>query len=387
MITITREELYEEVWKKPITTLATEYGLSDVGLAKVCKRHSIPMPGRGYWTKKAHGKKLPKKPKLPKLSDKHNHLLSVQIHPKDNIHQQLPIIDEITAFEKDETNKITVDFEADLTHPIVIKTAKSLKSSKENHKGLHEPKAKNCLSISICRDSIDRSLHIMDALLLALDERGATYTTVHDRYYDADLLAVVLDGISLIIKLEENVKRVKHIFSEAEERRVARDHWYRFKLPEYDYIPTGELTLKLDSAWRYDGRKSWSDAKVQRIENHLNDFIITLQKAAIKLRQLDEEDKQREFKRKLAKQKKQEFELAKSEEQKKFDNLLKDCENWHLSQQLREYIDAIKHKSIPKNNDTNTKDWIEWATTHANRLDPTIPSQNSILDYESVAQI
>ena len=48
---ITRKELYAQVWSTPIRTLAANYGLSDVGLAKICKRLAIPRPPRGYWAK------------------------------------------------------------------------------------------------------------------------------------------------------------------------------------------------------------------------------------------------------------------------------------------------------------------------------------------------
>ena len=46
---ISVEELYQLVWEQPIHALAKEFGLSDVGLAKVCKRHNIPRPERGHW--------------------------------------------------------------------------------------------------------------------------------------------------------------------------------------------------------------------------------------------------------------------------------------------------------------------------------------------------
>lgn len=46
-----REELHELVWSKPMQKLAEEYGLSDRGLAKICERHLIPVPPRGYWAK------------------------------------------------------------------------------------------------------------------------------------------------------------------------------------------------------------------------------------------------------------------------------------------------------------------------------------------------
>lgn len=39
--TVTREQLYEQVWEMPMSQLAKEYGLSDVGLAKICKKLDI----------------------------------------------------------------------------------------------------------------------------------------------------------------------------------------------------------------------------------------------------------------------------------------------------------------------------------------------------------
>ena len=48
-VKLTREELYKKVWSRPMRTLAREFGLSDVGLKKTCRRHNIPTPGVGYW--------------------------------------------------------------------------------------------------------------------------------------------------------------------------------------------------------------------------------------------------------------------------------------------------------------------------------------------------
>ena len=49
--TFEREKLYDLVWSRPIRVLATEFNLSDVGLAKACKRANIPRPPRGHWAK------------------------------------------------------------------------------------------------------------------------------------------------------------------------------------------------------------------------------------------------------------------------------------------------------------------------------------------------
>jgi ankyrin repeat protein len=63
-----REEIYQEIWSEPIQHVAKRYKISDVGLAKVCKKLNIPRPGRGYWAIKAAGKTTPKRPPLPELS-------------------------------------------------------------------------------------------------------------------------------------------------------------------------------------------------------------------------------------------------------------------------------------------------------------------------------
>lgn len=60
-----REQLYEEVWAEPMLKVALRYGVSDVALAKTCRILNIPLPGRGYWAKKAAGKPVPQRPQLP----------------------------------------------------------------------------------------------------------------------------------------------------------------------------------------------------------------------------------------------------------------------------------------------------------------------------------
>ena len=60
--TLSRQELYEKIWSTPIHKLAKEFRLSDVGLAKLCKRHAIPRPGSGYWRRTETGQMLPRTP-------------------------------------------------------------------------------------------------------------------------------------------------------------------------------------------------------------------------------------------------------------------------------------------------------------------------------------
>ena len=62
--TFTRQELFDLVWSAPTRTVAKQLGISDVGLAKACRRANLLLSPRGYWAKIAAGKKA-EKPQLP----------------------------------------------------------------------------------------------------------------------------------------------------------------------------------------------------------------------------------------------------------------------------------------------------------------------------------
>lgn len=55
-MTVTREELFEEIWAEPMTTVARRHGVSSNYLARVCFRMGLPRPCRGFWAKLAAGR-------------------------------------------------------------------------------------------------------------------------------------------------------------------------------------------------------------------------------------------------------------------------------------------------------------------------------------------
>src|SRR5688572_487201 len=68
LTSLSRQELYDQVWQTPVRKLAEQFGVSDVGLAKICKKHGIPRPPVGYWARVAFGKRVKRTP-LPDLDD------------------------------------------------------------------------------------------------------------------------------------------------------------------------------------------------------------------------------------------------------------------------------------------------------------------------------
>jgi hypothetical protein len=55
---ISREELHDLVWSKATRTVAKEFGLSDVGLAKVWRKLGVKKPPRGFWARVASGARV-----------------------------------------------------------------------------------------------------------------------------------------------------------------------------------------------------------------------------------------------------------------------------------------------------------------------------------------
>ena len=62
---VTREYLHQLVWESPVSEVASRFGVSDVGLAKACRRAAVPIPPRGYWAKLEAGKWIDPAPLLP----------------------------------------------------------------------------------------------------------------------------------------------------------------------------------------------------------------------------------------------------------------------------------------------------------------------------------
>ena len=123
-IRLTRAELYEKVWATPMRTLGQEFGMSDVGLAKVCRKHNIPVPPVGYWRRKETGYKVTQ-PLLPAAEDGREHLdiyITERLRP------------EFEELARHAPPKIGIP--PDISHPLVLRSEKLLDRGKLNQRGL-----------------------------------------------------------------------------------------------------------------------------------------------------------------------------------------------------------------------------------------------------------
>lgn len=125
-----RETLYKEVWAKPLQHVAKRYGVSDVALAKACRKLGVPLPGRGYWARVAAGHEL-ERPPLPPLEDgQPEHLYS---HYREKVDKAPSYGEEAVRLlerEKDPAFAVTVCDAPTDPHPLVQEAAKILRKGK-----------------------------------------------------------------------------------------------------------------------------------------------------------------------------------------------------------------------------------------------------------------
>ncbi len=237
-VRLTREELYEQVWSEPMSKLAQRYGLSDVGLAKICRRLRVPVPYRGYWRKKEVGQTARRTP-LPTLRPSlAPELREVALLPRPNSAEaeETGPVAEQEHFESMPENCITVAEVLESPHPLVAQTVAALRRAKQDEQGYLRHKATSYLAVRVTLDSADRAMCILDALLRALDARG--FATMI-RAGDHPTTVVRIREEELSIAIEERIKRV-------ERTRPARRgrHGSAWAYPQYDWEATGQLALK-----------------------------------------------------------------------------------------------------------------------------------------------
>ncbi|WP_354601223.1 hypothetical protein [Uliginosibacterium flavum] len=152
-----RTELYEEVWSDPVTVVAARYGLSDVGLAKICKRWQIPLPSRGYWAKVKAGRVMARVA-LPPLSKPP--VIPVSIKKISDTEQAQKAMKRKTASEiRRNVSQENPEQESTQRHPLVLAAAKCLSKANPSPKGLLSA-PEEVLHLAVTQSSLDRALDL-----------------------------------------------------------------------------------------------------------------------------------------------------------------------------------------------------------------------------------
>ena len=363
---VTRTTLYDQVWSTPMARLSKEYGISDVALAKICKRLKVPYPRRGYWRRKETGKSV-KQPPLPPYSDPAKQAVTIYptIRPDDLEPASEETTQRITAEQAPE-QKIEVPDRLGKTHRLLSGQLTEWRSASVDEYGAIRSGSLRQLNIRVSPQHLSRAVRIMNALFFALETRSHQ-VGIQDGYKKT--LGVRIDGYPIEFGLEEKFQRIER----SRDKTNPQDSW---RYHRYEYISTGTLILKI-SEWGADGlQKTWSDGKTTKLENCLNDFIVGLLEVAeaVKVRRLKQE--QEEQLRREAERRRQEEAIRRQEELARLEALDQEAANWAKAQQLRSYLSALKNMLTTKHGaiqpGSQADQWLIWAHQHADRLDPLV---------------
>ena len=362
-----RNVLYDQVWSKAVIHVAKEYGLSDNGLRKICKKLKVPLPKVGYWVKRKHDKRV-HRPPLQAYKGPDSITVARDIHGQLELEREgLFEYKKLIAYEKTPENQITVSGTIESLHPIVERTYKSLKAAKFDSKGLVFPRAKRCIFTYVSTENIERAVTILDAFVKALESR-----TFQLRFLDEGRSSILrVCGEDFVMSLEEKVRRYERPLTTEESRQ--KNDWLNYRSPEYEYEATGRLELRIEGRG-YGYRKRWADGKKQRVETILNSFLIGLVKAAIRIKDWREKiERERQEWQERERQRQDEL-RRRREEEERTKNLLDQVRQWKQCSDIRAYLAALEtalnQSGISLRDDEEKREWIQWAYRKVAEHDP-----------------
>jgi len=359
--TINREELYEKVWTAPLRDVAKEYGLSDVGIAKICKRLGVPRPPQGHWARIQHGHAVARPP-LPACQPG---------TPDQFVVDDEPRVDEPCA-PRPPAPKLPVAEKLSKPHPMVRKLLVLL-TDDFRLRGTRVVRYPGQATLRVSEAHQDRAARILDAICHWLSDSGHA-VTITDLPGDGrhHMLAVGRGEMVFRISLIERLKQIDHIPT-AKEKADATRHSF-MGAPRIDLVPTGKFALEFLQVGQWSHvYGTWKDGR-RTIEEQLGEAVlrvpeIFLDLAEAKRARAEAADRER----KAA--------LMREQEAKRDRNnaaLVQDLDEmigrWQHAQRIREFVSLAEPAILgaPSGDQSGRRAWMEWARAHADSIDPMV---------------
>jgi len=297
-----------------MTTNAAELNVGYFSLIAFARSLCLPMPRAGHWMKKEVGK-APPTPEYPAdpLLDAENIQLPVpkarrpskpaptrvKAPPDPEVCDAeapavVPLAEE-TALEIDSLPAVAIDAEVG-EHKKVASTRAAIQKSRSTDRVSTGGRGK--FRLLVAPTSGERACSVLDKLVAAVEAKGWSLDSTEQGY------AIVADGETVGLMIEEKLDRVPHIVTAAElkekaeydrkcvlaDRGIGYRPWREPPIPEHDYVPNGELVLKFDREYDAGGaRRTYSDGKRQRLEALIPAMIDTLEEWAVAVKRRREE--------------------------------------------------------------------------------------------------
>jgi hypothetical protein len=190
----------------------------------------------------------------------------------------------------------------------------------------------------------DRAMRILDALIRAFERRSfrIAVDTENKKH-----MCVSVNDEPVEFVLFEKVKQESREMTPDERR----ERFWSTSDMVHTYHPTGRLSLQILDYRGDFARRTWTDGKKQRLEGCLNDFIIVLLKTSDAIKQQRREREKARHKYEILQRERAEKLRMIQEEEKRISRLEAEVTNWHLSQRIRRYVEAVRAAAADDNSD------------------------------------
>lgn len=410
-ITLSRQQLYDEIWQVSVAGVARKYNLNYSKLIAKCKEANVPFPSSGYWTKKNLGKdvtdevvalppsdeenvelllagaKVEKKKKIAFMEQKVKEILGDEVIALVvEAAEENDIEDTVLMFLENEEKKRVLQVASALSvrdkkrlHEQLIKYRNSMTEWKrkvkeaQNQRGYNprynkldnEPTFFN----EISEESQQRAFWILDALFCAVEELGGKV--------NADLSMRVKEDV-VRFRIAEGQDKVKHELTKQEARelveyndKVKHNKWAsKPQIRKYDYIYNGKLRITFGTG------EYIRDNEKEKLEERLGDILLRLYEKSEEARIQRERWEEEQRKREEEARRKEEIRKRKADEVRRTKELLNQAEDYKIACEIRQYIAAVTQQ---KDITPEVAEWVEWAKKKANWYDPVVAAEDEYL--------
>lgn len=362
-IEFTREELYRIVWERPVLVIAKEVGVSDVAVAKACRKAGIPLPSRGHWASAKAGRAV-NMPPLPKA--KSDQPASVLFNVLENPPPKSPKPEILVG------PLVEIPSELFKPHRLVAELKGAAKGQAED-KGIIPLNYHRFLRVRTSAIQFERALILMDTLIKQLEARGCK-VRVSEKSAETEL--VLKEGV-VTFRLDERTKQTAPPPPPPRPPGRRGEHYYEPWRPAHVLVGTGELTLLFGKYRIRNSPNTWKDRANRPLEMQLHEVIaaIPLWEAELLAERLETEDRaaraREAEKRRIA--------SARAEETLRLQRLklINQLLAWERAERLRGFIAAFEQTG---DRSPEAMAWLGWANLQAQELDPICSNPKAITD-------
>lgn len=380
-----RDVLYKEVWEQPVTKVGEKYGVSDVMIHKVCKSLEIPVPPRGYWTKKQAGQPVEIIP-LPESSGQ-KVIYGKKVSPESNTKIESGALECLAFLEEGDRCKVIttalnlrVIDDGHKLHSVLTAHKRNFSTWKKAHpidklaprnRDTYRriPEGEPPLWNSVSEEILPRVYLILNALYGAIEALGGSVNND---------LSVQIRGETVWFDMTEGKAQAPHVLTKAEQKQWDKyeeekkhSKWaYEPKFRKYDHISTGRLTFTAHRG------SFFRDSATAGIEARIGEILLSLYAESEEVRIAREA---KEAAKRKAEEEARQGELRRqrrNDEVDRLEALENEAIDYQRACRIRAYVAAVEADSELAE---SQRDWIVWAKAKADWFDPLIAREDFIL--------